>query len=176
MTAIYNCRLVKKRWHYDSAYNITLLFLVPVDSDDNESSLNPGDEASEDDLDDKASSWSKQNNSFGSSQLPKSGAAARRPLAGFPAAGSTGNVEASWRLNTSFGNASSVSSFSPRSNSSTSSRNGGGSTASASSAGSRNATDNRKASKTVDLVSSHNNLEQPEKGPEEAASSVENLS
>ena len=97
-------------------------------------------------------------------------------MAGFPAAGSTGNVEASWRLNTSFGNASSVSSFSPRSNSSTSSRNGGGSTASASSAGSRNATENRKASKTVDLVSSHNNLEQPEKGPEEAASSVENLS
>ena len=153
------------------------IFPVPVDSDDNESSLNPGDEASEDDLDDKASSWSKQNNSFGSSHLPKSGAAAaRRPMASFPAAGSTGNVEAGWRLNTSFGNASSVSSFSPRSNSSTSSRNGGGSTASASSAGSRNATENRKNSKTGELLSSHNNLEQQEKCPEEAAGSVENLS
>jgi hypothetical protein len=36
---------------------IEILFSVAVDSDDNESSLNPGDEASEDDLDDKASSW-----------------------------------------------------------------------------------------------------------------------
>ena len=149
---------VLKKYLYDS---------VPVDSDDVESIINPGDEydpnvASEEESD---KMWSRHNNSFGSSQpssqkLPSLPMPRKSVLTGYPTGsptGSTGNLDAAWRLNSSFGNASSVSSFSPRSNSSTSSRNGGGSSSTASSNGSqgqRNLGENRKKGK------SQENLEQ----------------
>ena len=119
-------------------------------------------EASEDDIEDK--SWSRQNTSFGSSHhqkmpsMPASLAMPRKPvLTGFQT-GSTGNVDAAWRLNSSFGNvagSSSVSSFSPRSNSSTSSRNGGGGGSTVSSNGSHRLEARKTKTKTSsDVINS----------------------